>query len=162
PDAIQDVLIDTRGRIDKAQAALRAINTDVPESQQRKIRAQQVATRVQEQIDVALGKHEGYVAFVSGSPDHGRLEIAPLDVGPVLAAGVWAKRTAILTSATLPATLGNRVGLVPGSYSQIDVGSPFDYRTNALLYCAVHLPDPRSAQFAAWRAYGLARLTQAA
>ena len=149
PDLIQDALIDARGRVEKAQSALRAINTDVPEAQQRKMRAQQVATRVQEQIDVALGKHEGYVAFVSGSPDHARLEIAPLDVGPVLATGIWAKRTAILTSATLPATLANRVGIPNGSYSQIDVGSPFDYGTNALLYCAVHLPDPRSAQFAA-------------
>ena len=148
PDLIQDALIDARGRIDKAQSALRAINTDVPESQQRKMRAQQVATRVQEQIDVALGKHEGYVAFVSGSADNARLEIAPLDVGPVLAAGIWAKRTAILTSATLPASLAHRVGLADGSYSQIDVGSPFDYGTNALLYCALHLPDPRSAQFA--------------
>jgi ATP-dependent DNA helicase DinG len=149
PDLIQDALIDARSRIEKAQSALRAINTDVPEAQQRKIRAQQVATRVQEQIDVALGKHEGYVAFVSGSPDHARLEIAPLDVGPVLAAGIWAKRTAILTSATLPATLAHRVGLVEGSYSQIDVGSPFDYGRNALLYCAVHLPDPRSPLFGA-------------
>ena len=149
PDLIQDALIDARGRIEKAQSSLRAINTDLPEAQQRKMRAQQVATRVQEQIDVALGKHEGYVAFVSGSPDQARLEIAPLDVGPVLAAGIWAKRTAILTSATLPATLAHRVGIPDGSYSQIDVGSPFDYGTNALLYCAVHLPDPRSAQFAA-------------
>jgi ATP-dependent DNA helicase DinG len=148
PDVIQDALVDARGRIDKAQSALRAINTDVPESQQRKMRAQQVATRVQDQIDVALGKHEGYVAFVSGSPDNARLEIAPLDVGPVLAAGIWAKRTAILTSATLPASLAHRVGLADGSYCQIDVGSPFDYGTNALLYCALHLPDPRSAQFA--------------
>ena len=110
PDAIQDALIDARGRIDKAQTALRAINTDVPEAQQRKMRAQQVATRVQEQIDIALGAHDGYVAFVSGSPDHARLEIAPLDVGPVLAKGIWGKRTAILTSATLPATLAHRVG----------------------------------------------------
>ena len=69
PDTIQDALIDARGRIEKAQSALRAINTDVPEAQQRKMRAQQVATRVQEQIDMALGPHEGYVAFVSGSPD---------------------------------------------------------------------------------------------
>jgi ATP-dependent DNA helicase DinG len=149
PDAVQDALIDARGRIDKAQSALRAINTDVPEAQQRKMRAQQVATRVQEQIDIALGKHEGYVAFVSGSPDNARLEIAPLDVGPVLATGIWAKRTAILTSATLPASLANRVGLVDGSYSEIDVGSPFDYAVNALLYCALHLPDPRSPQYAA-------------
>jgi ATP-dependent DNA helicase DinG len=88
------------------------------------------------------------VAFVSGSPDHPRLEIAPLDVGPVLASGVWTKRTAILTSATLPSTLAHRVGLHDGSYTQIDVGSPFDYDANALLYCALHLPDPRSAEFA--------------
>jgi ATP-dependent DNA helicase DinG len=149
PDAIQDVLIDTRGRIDKAQAALRAINTDVPEAQQRKLRAQQVATRVQEQIDIALGAHEGYVAFVSGSPDHARLEIAPLDVGPVLASGIWTKRTAILTSATLPVTLAHRVGVADGSFTQLDVGSPFNYANNALLYCALHLPDPRSPLYAA-------------
>jgi ATP-dependent DNA helicase DinG len=40
------------------------------------------------------------------------------------------------------------VGLHDGSYTQIDVGSPFDYDANALLYCALHLPDPRSAEFA--------------
>jgi ATP-dependent DNA helicase DinG len=149
PTEIQDALIDARSRIEKAQSALRAINTDVPEAQQRKLRAQQIATRVQEQIDVALGPHEGYVAFVSGSPDHPRLEIAPLDVGPVLSTGIWNKRTAILTSATLPASLASRVGLPTDSYTQIDVGSPFDYGTNALLYCALHLPDPRSPQYAA-------------
>jgi len=156
------VLIDARGRIAKVQTALRAINTDVPEAQQRKIRAQQMATRVQEQIDIALGKHEGYVAFVSGSPDNARLEIAPLDVGPVLANGIWAKRTAILTSATLPASLAHRVGLVDDRYTQIDVGSPFDYGTNALLYCALHLPDPRSPQYAAGVHDELAALIAAA
>jgi ATP-dependent DNA helicase DinG len=149
PIAIQDALIESRGRIEKAQSALRAINTDVLEAQQRKLRAQQVATRVQEQIDIALGAHEGYVAFVSGSPDHPRLDIAPLDVGPVLSSGIWTKRTAVLTSATLPATLAHRVGMADGSFTQIDVGSPFDYANNALLYCALHLPDPRSAQYAA-------------
>ncbi|HEY0518160.1 MAG TPA: ATP-dependent DNA helicase [Ilumatobacteraceae bacterium] len=149
PRPIQDALIEARGRIEKAQSALRAINTDVPEAQQRKLRAQQVATRVQEQIDIALGAHDGYVAFVSGSPDNARLEIAPLDVGPVLAAGIWSKRTAVLTSATLPTTVAHRVGLPDGSYTQMDVGSPFDYGANALLYCALHLPDPRSPQFAA-------------
>ncbi|HEY4610483.1 MAG TPA: ATP-dependent DNA helicase, partial [Ilumatobacteraceae bacterium] len=162
PDSIQDALIDARARIDKAQAALRAINTDVPEAQQRKIRAQQVATRVQEQIDIALGGHDGYVAFVSGSPDHARLEIAPLDVGPVLAKGIWGKRTAILTSATLPATLAHRVGLAKDSYTEIDVGSPFDYATNALLYCALHLPDPRSPAYSAGVHDELAALITAA
>ena len=149
PDSVQEALASARRGIEKAQSALRDINTDVLEAQQRKIRAQQVATRVQEHIDIAVGKHEGYVAFVSGSPDFPRLEIAPLDVGPVLAGGIWTQRTAVLTSATLPSTVAHRVGIADGSYTQIDVGSPFDYAANALLYCAMHLPDPRSAQFAA-------------
>jgi ATP-dependent DNA helicase DinG len=149
PVEIRDALVDARGRIDKVQTALRAITTDVLEAQQRKLRAQQVATRVQEQIDVALGAHEGYVAFVSGSPDNARLEIAPLDVGPVLARGIWEKRTGILTSATLPSSLAHRVGLADDTFAEIDVGSPFDYGTNALLYCAIHLPDPRSPSYPA-------------
>ncbi|MEY2445527.1 MAG: ATP-dependent helicase DinG [Ilumatobacteraceae bacterium] len=148
PDEIHEALLAARRRIDKAQSALREISTDVPDAQQRKMRAQQVATRVQEHIDVAVGAHDGHVAFVSGSPDQPRLEIAPLDVGPVLSEGIWTKRTAILTSATLPATLGHRVGMAEGKSTQIDVGSPFDYAANALLYCAMHLPDPRSADFA--------------
>ncbi|MGZ4703078.1 MAG: ATP-dependent DNA helicase [Ilumatobacteraceae bacterium] len=149
PDGVQEALLSARRGIEGAQSALRQIETDVAEAQQRKIRAQQVATRVQEHIDTALGQHEGYVAFVSGSPDHPRLEIAPLDVGPVLSEGIWTQRTAILTSATLPSTLGHRVGMPDGTYTQLDVGSPFDYASHALLYCAMHLPDPRSADFAA-------------
>ncbi|HSB85893.1 MAG TPA: ATP-dependent DNA helicase, partial [Ilumatobacteraceae bacterium] len=149
PDGVREALLAARQRIDKAQSALRAIETDLPEAQQRKIRAQQVATRVQEHIDVALGAHEGYVAFVSGSADQPRLEIAPLDVGPVLASAVWSQRTAILTSATLPPAISHRAGLADDTFTQIDVGSPFDYGSNSLLYCAMHLPDPRRAEFAA-------------
>ena len=91
----------------------------------------------------------GYVAFVGGGPDFPRLEIAPLDVGPVLAGGVWGQRTAILTSATIPTSLGARVGMPENGFDQIDVGSPFDYEHHALLYCALHMPDPRSAAYAA-------------
>jgi ATP-dependent DNA helicase DinG len=84
---------------------------------------------------------------VSGSPDHPKLEIAPLDVGPPLRAGVWDKRTAILTSATIPASLAERVGLPTEATDAADVGSPFDYAANSLLYCAMHLPLPKSPGF---------------
>ena len=33
---------------------------------------------------------------------------------------------------------------MPQSTDVLDVGSPFDYEQNALLYCAAHLPDPRN------------------
>ena len=35
------------------------------------------------------------------------------------------------------------------SFDQLDVGSPFSYADQALLYCPLHLPDPRSAGFEA-------------
>lgn len=144
PDSVQGALVTVRQRLDAALAALRKVDTDVEDAKQRRLRAQQMATRTIEAIDTAIGAHEGYVAFVSGAPQTPRLEIAPLDVGPVLAEGVWANRTAILTSATIPSSLAARVGFDPSAVDQLDVGSPFDYEHHGLLYCAMHLPDPRS------------------
>jgi ATP-dependent DNA helicase DinG len=84
---------------------------------------------------------------VAGSPESPRLEVAPLDVGPLMAERVWQERTAILTSATIPASLASRVGLPAERMSQADVGSNFDYEHQGLLYCALHLPPPRSPKF---------------
>ena len=162
PDVLQSTLIDSRGRVDASLTALRAISTDLPDAQQKVLRAQQIAGRLIEAIDVALTAREGFVSFVSGGPEFPRLEIAPLDVGPVLAAGVWDKCTAVLTSATIPSSLPARVGLAELPHDELDVGSPFDYEKNALLYCALHLPDPRSANYAAGVHDELAALITAA
>ncbi|MCU1394530.1 MAG: putative ATP-dependent helicase [Ilumatobacteraceae bacterium] len=148
PDAISEALMTGRQAIDSAQNALRAIDTTVEEAKQRRLRAQTQSTRLIDDIDRAVGKNEGYVAFVSGGPEMPRLEIAPLDVGPTLRAGIWDKRTAILTSATIPASLTERVGIPADTVDVIDVGSPFDYAANSVLYCALHMPDPRSPQYA--------------
>ena len=148
PDAVLDALVLGRTRIDGALSALREIDTEVEDAKQRKLRGQTQSARLMEHIDTAIQAHEGYVAFVSGVTDTPRLEIAPLDVGPTLQSGVWKQHTAILTSATIPASLTQRVGFVAGSIDAIDVGSPFDYAQHALLYCALHLSDPRTPQFA--------------
>jgi ATP-dependent DNA helicase DinG len=149
PAEVAEVLITCRGRLDAAQTALRAIDTNVDEAKQKVVRAQQVCTRLMEHIDQALADRDGYVAFVSGGPEYPHLEVAPLDVGPVLFNGIWAQRTAVLCSATIPTSLSTRVGLPDGGFEQIDVGSPFDYEHHGRLYCALHLPDPRSPQYAA-------------
>lgn len=162
PDDVQDMLNDVRARIEKAQSALRAIETDVDDAKARKLRGQQLATRLQEAIDIALSGKEGYVSFVSGGPEYPRLEIAPLDVGNVLANGIWSQRTAILCSATIPSSFGARVGLPADEYDELDVGSPFDYEQHAMLYCAMHMPDPRSPQYAAAVHDELAALIKAA
>jgi ATP-dependent DNA helicase DinG len=105
--------------------------------------------RAIEQLDIAIEGREGYVAFVSGSRDAPRLEVAPLDVGPAMTDGVWSQRTAILTSATIPSSLAARVGIAADSVDVADVGSPFDYEHHSMLYCAMHLPNPNSEGFRA-------------
>ena len=147
PEPVQTMLVEVRGRVQRALTALAAIDSNVEDAKARKMRAQQLATRLQDSIDLALDNREGFVAFVSGGPDHPRLEIAPLEVGGVLFNGIWSQRTAILASATIPASLGARVGLTPSAFNEIDVGSPFDYEHNAMLYCAIHMPAPNSPAF---------------
>ena len=88
----------------------------------------------------------GFVAFVAGTASAPRLEVAPIEVDRVLAP-LWDKRTAVLTSATIPLRLPERLGLPADRTDVLDVGSPFDYGEQALLYCAAHLPDPRNAAF---------------
>jgi ATP-dependent DNA helicase DinG len=162
PNIIADALLTGRQCIDNAQSSLRAIDTTVEEAKQRRLRAQTQSTRLIDDIDRAIGKNDGYVAFVSGSREVPRLEIAPLDVGPTLKKGIWDAHTAVLTSATIPASLTDRVGLPADAVDVIDVGSPFDYANNAILYCALHMPDPRSPQFAAAVADELVALIAAA
>jgi ATP-dependent DNA helicase DinG len=162
PDDVHDLLVGIRLKLDGVQAALRAISTDVDDAQQRVMRAKSLCTRVQEHLDIAIGKLDGYVPFVSGTPESPRLEIAPLDIAPVLARALWAKRTGILCSATIPSSIISRVGLTEARTTVADVGSPFDYGTNALLYCARHLPSPKSPQHAPAMHEELAALINAA
>ena len=91
---------------------------------------------------------QGYSAPDDTSP--ALINIAPLSVAGRLREGLFEGHTVVLTSATLaigsafePAAGG--LGLVgPGapSWTGIDVGSPFDYPKQGILYVAGHLPKP--------------------
>lgn len=85
------------------------------------------------------------VAWVDGMPGAPILRLSPVDIGPTLQATLWSAVPAVLTSATIPPGLAGQVGL-PGDTACVDVGSPFDYRSNALLYVPRDLPDRRSSE----------------
>jgi ATP-dependent DNA helicase DinG len=74
---------------------------------------------------------------------------APIDVGESLAELLWdGGPTAVLVSATLTAGddfgfVRERIGLRRG-VREIAVGSPFDFRSQTLLYLPRGLPDPRA------------------
>ncbi len=147
PSDVVDALRDAQLRLTRVGEAVQKIDTPVEDAQQRKLRSQRMITRSMESVEAALAAGTDTVPFVSGSRDHPRLEIAPLDVGPTMQSAVWEQHTAILTSATIPASLSRRVGLDPDRCTEVDVGSPFDYEQQAVLYCAMHLPPPKSPKF---------------
>jgi len=86
---------------------------------------------------------DGEVAWVEDSARAPALRVSPIDVGPVLAEQLWGSVTGVLTSATVPLGLAERLGMPADTTDDLDVGSPFDYRTHALLYVAGSLPDRR-------------------
>jgi ATP-dependent DNA helicase DinG len=89
------------------------------------------------------------------------LVVAPLSVAGTLGAHLYEDRTVVATSATL--TLGGRVDTVARSlglpaapangqpaaagdgWNSLDVGSPFDYPKQGILYVAAHLPRPAAS-----------------
>jgi ATP-dependent DNA helicase DinG len=86
-------------------------------------------------------------------PDGGErvsLQVAPLSVAGLLRERLFSDRTVILTSATL--TIGGNFDSAAGSvglggqdapeWTGLDVGSPFDYPKQGILYLAKHLPQP--------------------
>jgi ATP-dependent DNA helicase DinG len=94
-------------------------------------------------------KLETEVLWLDENRNGPRLHIAPIDVSSRLREKLFEEKTVVLTSATL--TLGGgfdplaaSLGLEPGddSWTSIDVGSPFDYRSQGMVYVAQHLPAP--------------------
>lgn len=147
PGGVVDALNTAQSRLGQAGATIANIEPASDDARQRKLRSQKMITRTIEAVDSALAVSSSSVPYVAGSPESPRLEIAPLDVGPTLAEGVWKTKTAILASATIPSALADRVGLPQERTAEADVGSPFDYEKQAILYCAMHLPQPKSPKF---------------
>lgn len=127
--------------------ALRELKTDNEPTQQRIYRAQTQGTRLTESLDIALGSFEGYVAYVEGSEERPILRITPLHIGEVLATNVWNEHTAVLTSATVPHSMPERVGLPLDGTEVLTVDSPFDYEKNSILYCSRFFPEVKSPEY---------------
>lgn len=162
PPVIDEVLEDAERRLGRAGTVLANLPTKDDDTKQRQLRAQQLTTRALEAVQAARNVSVTQVPFVSGRAEFPVLEIAPLDVGPTMAASVWGERTAVLTSATIPGRLAERVGLPADRTTSDDVGSPFDYAEQAILYCAMHLPKPNAPGFRDGVAEELAGLISAA
>ncbi|PRY18477.1 ATP-dependent DNA helicase [Kineococcus rhizosphaerae] len=170
PDALADAVVAVRDASRQALTDLKDANESAgkeedPESRGARHLARaavqevfSVADRLAE--DVGRGAQDSFdVAWVtaafgpaSRAPS---LHIAPLSVAGLLREKLFTERTVVATSATL--TLGGSFDPVAGAFglkgekgaktpwTGLDVGSPFDYRRQGILYVARHLPPPGRA-----------------
>ncbi len=173
PEDVSDALVLVRERVNRALEQLRKAARAAgggPEradggQQARRLRAQKAAAHLLEDVNEILEMPASQIAWVEG-PERGPvLRVAPIDVGDALLERLWKREdapTAVMTSATIPPHLGERLGIPAGSYDELNVGSPFCYPDQALLYCPVHLPDPRDGNFEAAMHDELVALIEAA
>jgi ATP-dependent DNA helicase DinG len=164
PREDQDRLATIRERLARLQAAIRKAERAETDDA-RRMRAQQSLLHLLRDVDCVMNLTGADVSWVEGSEATPVLRVAPLDVGAALTERLWSKEdgpTVVLTSATIPPRLGERLALPAGSYDQLDVGSPYAYDEQALLYCPVHLPDPRDEAFEASMHDELVALIEAA
>ncbi|GIH10259.1 ATP-dependent DNA helicase DinG [Rhizocola hellebori] len=88
------------------------------------------------------------VAWIEQEPRRA-LVVAPLSVSSLLNEKLYDERTVVATSATL--ALGGKFESIakslgePAGYRTLDVGSPFDYPKQGILYVAAHLPRPTTS-----------------
>lgn len=156
PGGLAEPLALAASRLEGAAAALRRVHPSPgTRAAARAQRAARLVTSLTDDVRRAASPTGSEVTWVEQGPgDSPVLRMASVEVGARLGATLWSERTAILTSATLPPGLPGRLGLPAGSYDACDVGSPFPYRDQALLYVPRHLPDPRDP------AYGAAMLAE--
>ena len=133
-----------RGRIDQLLNALRSVPKDAPADVAAKaLRARQAVTSLLDDIDYVRWPIDNEVLWVDGPSHNPGLRSTPVAIDSLLAEKLWERRSGVLTSATLSPRLATQLGL-PDTTTTIDVGSPFDYERNALLYCPSDLPEPRA------------------
>lgn len=165
-DALTNVLVRIEeGRIDTVQEPLQAALEGVRDAARACVSAlkpkpggevdaarQQAQAMIEDTRVVAerMAAHgETEVLWLSDFRGNKMLHIAPIDVSAALREKLFGEKTVVLTSATL--TLGGgfdpvaaSLGLLPGAedWAGLDVGSPFDYGKQGMLYVAKHLPQP--------------------
>ena len=138
PADLLDIAAVCRGRLVAADTEIRDATGD--ETRQRM--ARRLLAAIVEDLGHASDPQIEDAVWVDGTDRNPAWRTAPVDVGAALESRLWAQAPAVLTSATIPINLADTIGIPADSCDELDVGSPFDYRSSGLLYCAKSLPNP--------------------
>ncbi|WP_237233045.1 ATP-dependent DNA helicase [Rothia nasisuis] len=150
-DAARQALTDTKGGDkdgDAGRQMARAALTEVHETAEKMLTADPLYQVIWISRTGSWEPGRGYVAAADDDP--ATLNIAPISVAGYLREGLFEDRTVVLTSATLAVgesfdTTAGALGLKGQGaprWDGIDVGSPFNYPRQGVLYLAADLPKP--------------------
>ena len=149
PGLVPDTLHDPLRELEEAleESAGKAGDATVSLARQAlAARTRDLRERASRFLDQRLPDGVFWIEAVGTRPASVSLHAVPAEVGPFLRQRLFdSGRSVILTSATLAtqgsfAHMRDRLGLPPAR--ALALGSPFDYRRQALLYLAPDIPDP--------------------
>jgi len=149
-DEVKGAASGLRSALAAAHASAGAsTDADASEKAEALNRLTRMAASLVDELAMLIDTHlTGRVAFVEQSRATRSLRTAPIEVDELLAELVFSERTVIATSATL--TVGGELGPTAAQlgadqhpWRALQVPSPFDYPSNALLYVPRGAPDPR-------------------
>lgn len=138
--------------VDDLVATVRTATPSTPAGLGAKARLLRLSGHMLGDLDFVATMEDGLVGWVEGGA-RPALKVAPVDIAGLLRHHLLDEITIIATSATLSVggdlrATARALGLKADDHSELFVDSPFDYRTQACLYVAASLPDPRSDEWA--------------
>ena len=166
-DELPDSLVAPIRKVkEAAEAVVAAINADSeiidPDTLAERARVKGAVNEIKTTTQKLLRMGQGSVLWFE--PNFSTLYLAPLDVSSVLRENLFKQTPVIATSATLSVgksfdAIARNLGLVanteeevdeessssgvdPANVQMLDVGSPFDFAAQGMLYLPRHLPEP--------------------
>jgi ATP-dependent DNA helicase DinG len=177
PPALAEALTLIDAACRRGMDAIGDVKTDDPDPV-RKQQAKSVLSETAQTAQRLLAHGDFDVSWVERDDRRRALMVAPLSVAGTLANHLYTDRTVVATSATL--ALGGRFDTVARSlglaetatgpegppvgtrpWKPLDVGSPFEYGKQGILYVAAHLPRPTQSGLSDAAAEELVALVQA-
>jgi len=167
PGPLREALTLLDAACRRALDAIGEVKADDPDPV-RKQQAKVGLTQLSETAQRLLAEADFDVAWVEKDERRRSVVVAPLSVAGTLANHLYADRTVVATSATLALggrfdTIAKALGLAEGDtgWQSLDVGSPFQYARQGILYVAAHLPRPTQSGLSDAAADELVALIQA-
>ncbi len=154
PGPVAQALTLLDGASRRALEIIGEIKSDDPDPL-RKQQAKAVLTDLSTTAQRLLEESAHDVAWIDRDDRRRAITVAPLSVAGTLASTLYGERTVVATSATLALggkfdTIARSLGLTtppvgsdePPAWQTLDVGSPFDYAKQGILYVAARIPRP--------------------